>query len=62
MQDEINRESRSDVLTIVLSYLTMFVYVSVMLGQYRWPISRWPVSIIRLPHSEFCDTLKETDL
>lgn len=35
IQDEINRESRSDVKTILISYLAMFVYVSVMLGDYR---------------------------
>ena len=53
VQDEINRESRSDVVTIVASYLTMFVYVSFMLGQYRWPISRWPVSTTRV-RTEHC--------
>lgn len=35
IQDEINRESQSDVKTIVISYLVMFLYVSVMLGEYR---------------------------
>jgi len=35
IQDELNRESRGDVLTILISYLVMFAYVSVMLGHYR---------------------------
>ena len=35
IQDELNRESRSDVVTIALSYLIMFIYVSLALGQYK---------------------------
>jgi Niemann-Pick C1 protein len=35
IQDEINRESSSDVKTIVISYLIMFAYVSIALGRYR---------------------------
>ena len=35
IQDELNRESRSDVVTIIVSYLIMFVYVSLALGQYK---------------------------
>ena len=34
IKDEIERESMSDVTTIVVSYMVMFVYVSVMLGKY----------------------------
>ena len=34
IEDELNRESRGDVLTILISYLVMFAYVSVMLGHY----------------------------
>ena len=35
IEDELNRESKSDVLTILISYLVMFAYVSIMLGHYR---------------------------
>lgn len=35
IQDEINRESRSDEATIIISYLVMFAYVSITLGQYH---------------------------
>ena len=35
IQDELNRESRSDVLTICISYMVMFIYVSLALGQYH---------------------------
>ncbi len=44
IQDEINRESRSDVRTIIISYTVMFVYVAVMLGRYR-SCARFFVSI-----------------
>lgn len=32
IEDEINRESRSDVSTVVISYVVMFVYISIALG------------------------------
>ncbi|XP_052763831.1 NPC intracellular cholesterol transporter 1-like isoform X1 [Mya arenaria] len=35
IQDELNRESVSDVLTIVLSYLIMFAYITIALGQFK---------------------------
>ena len=35
IQDELNRESISDVATIALSYFVMFIYVSLALGQYK---------------------------
>lgn len=34
IEDEINRESDSDVLTILASYLIMFGYIALTLGQY----------------------------
>lgn len=37
IEDEIDRESASDVLTILVSYLIMFGYITVMLGRYRSP-------------------------
>ncbi|OWF43470.1 Niemann-Pick C1 protein [Mizuhopecten yessoensis] len=33
IEDEINRESNSDILTILISYLIMFLYISLTLGQ-----------------------------
>uniref|UniRef100_V5I345 Putative cholesterol transport protein n=1 Tax=Ixodes ricinus TaxID=34613 RepID=V5I345_IXORI len=35
IEDELQRESQSDVSTVLLSYLIMFLYVSLALGQYR---------------------------
>ena len=35
IQDELNRESRSDVVTILISYMIMFAYIAVGLGQYH---------------------------
>jgi len=37
IQDELSRESQGDVFTIALSYLVMFAYVSLMLGDYYSP-------------------------
>ncbi|GAV02187.1 hypothetical protein RvY_12783 [Ramazzottius varieornatus] len=34
IEDEINRESQADVKTVLLSYIVMFVYITVTLGQY----------------------------
>lgn len=33
IEDELDRESQSDVLTILISYLIMFAYIAVSLGQ-----------------------------
>ena len=33
--DEINRESETDVITIIISYLLMFVYITIFLGHVR---------------------------
>lgn len=35
IQDEIDRQSQSDVPTIVISYMVMFIYIAFALGQYR---------------------------
>jgi hypothetical protein len=35
IQDELNRESKGDVFTIMISYIVMFVYVSICLGHYH---------------------------
>ena len=35
IQDEIDRESLGDVYTIIISYLVMFVYVTLALGDYN---------------------------
>ena len=33
--DEINRESRTDILTIAISYGFMFLYIAIFLGHFR---------------------------
>lgn len=33
IEDEINRESNSDISTIIISYVIMFVYISLALGR-----------------------------
>ncbi|XP_066601726.1 NPC intracellular cholesterol transporter 1 isoform X2 [Prorops nasuta] len=35
IEDELNRESESDVLTILVSYIIMFAYIAISLGQIR---------------------------
>lgn len=35
IQDELDRESQSDIKTIVISYLAMFLYITLTLGRYR---------------------------
>ncbi|KAL3891662.1 hypothetical protein ACJMK2_003914 [Sinanodonta woodiana] len=35
IQDELDRESKSDVMTIAISYFVMFAYISVSLGQFH---------------------------
>lgn len=35
IEDELNRESQSDVLTILVSYIIMFAYIAISLGQMR---------------------------
>jgi len=35
IEDELNRESQSDVVTILVSYVIMFAYIAVSLGQIR---------------------------
>ena len=39
IEDEINRESSADVMTILISYLLMFAYVAVALGRF-WNLNR----------------------
>ena len=35
IEDELNRESQSDILTILVSYIIMFAYIAISLGQMR---------------------------
>lgn len=35
IEDEINRESRGDVRTVLISYIVMFVYISIALGHIK---------------------------
>lgn len=35
IEDELDRESQSDVLTVVVSYVIMFAYIAIALGQIR---------------------------
>lgn len=35
IEDELNRESQSDVLTILVSYIIMFAYIAISLGQLK---------------------------
>lgn len=45
IEDELNRESQSDILTILVSYIIMFAYIAISLGQLR-SCSRFLVSFI----------------
>lgn len=46
IEDELNRESQSDVLTILVSYIIMFAYIAISLGQMK-SCSRLLVRILR---------------
>ena len=35
IEDELDRESKSDIKTILVSYLIMFCYISISLGQFK---------------------------
>jgi len=35
IEDELNRQSQAEVLTVVISYVVMFVYIAVALGHFR---------------------------
>ena len=35
IEDEIDRESRTNISVVTLSYVTMFVYVALVLGEYH---------------------------
>ena len=35
IEDELNRQSQSDILTILISYIIMFAYITISLGQMR---------------------------
>lgn len=47
IEDELNRESQSDVKTILVSYIIMFAYIAVSLGQFK-SLSRFLVRSILL--------------
>jgi len=40
IQDELNRESQSDIQTILISYTAMFLYITLTLGRYRFNKNR----------------------
>ena len=54
IQDEIERASKGDVLTIVLSYLFMFAYIALGLGQFK-SVSR---ILVRLLFGMFSSSLR----
>lgn len=35
IEDELERESEAEIITVVISYAVMFVYITVALGQFR---------------------------
>ena len=43
IEDELSRQSESDVSTVAISYIIMFLYIAVALGEYNSP-RRIPVS------------------
>ncbi|KAL5014594.1 hypothetical protein ScPMuIL_008864 [Solemya velum] len=47
IQDELDRESQSDVVTILISYMIMFAYISIALG--KFPLC-WECSLSRVMH------------
>ena len=53
IQDELDRESESDVVTILISYIIMFLYISIALGQFK-SFARILVSFFHHPHPQDC--------
>lgn len=47
IEDELNRESQSDVLTILISYIIMFAYIAISLGKIK-DCSRLLVSRLKM--------------
>eukprot|EP01080_Neovahlkampfia_damariscottae_P003800 gene3800-6961_t len=45
VEDEINRESSADIITVLISYLVMFAYVSLSLGQLHFIKSKFFMSL-----------------
>lgn len=39
IEDELTRESKTDVYTVLLSYVLMFVYITLFLGHIRKPVT-----------------------
>lgn len=52
VEDELNRESHSDISTIVISYLVMFIYIVFTLGRRKIVLSFFALVLIIL--SVFC--------
>lgn len=52
IEDELNRESQSDIVTILVSYIIMFGYIAVSLGQIR-SCARLLVRIYVMPRAWF---------
>lgn len=52
IEDELNRESESDVLTILVSYVIMFAYIAISLGQIK-SCSRLLVSVLTSRNQEY---------
>lgn len=53
IEDELNRESQSDVLTILVSYVIMFAYIAISLGQIK-NCSRLLVKMAKTEKRFFC--------
>ena len=51
--DEINRESTTDIYTIAVSYLLMFLYITLFLGHIRSFATIFVSSLL----SDYCDLL-----
>lgn len=47
IQDELDRTSKAEVLTVVISYLVMFVYVALALGKFKASVVGCFVSFYR---------------
>jgi len=51
IEDELERESQAELITVVISYAVMFVYITVALGQFR------SFKTLLVSSSCHCDTL-----
>lgn len=58
IEDELDRTSKAEIITVVISYLVMFVYVAFALGKIKASVVGCFVSFYY--HNQCCEIIKKT--